>query len=276
MSDIEHQLREQILQVGRFCFDRGWIAASDGNISVRLPDGRILITPAGMCKGMLTCGDLVTCDLDGNKLSGERNPSTEMGMHLTVYNMRDDVRAVVHAHPPVATGFAAAGRELNLGIQPEVIVRLGSVPLARYGTPGTPELSEGMKPYVPSYDALLLANHGAVAWGEDPFQAFFRMDTVEHYARISLVAHLLGGARPLPRAEIQKLFAARARYGVKSNSRFEPGSPLAAEDLAEDTAPAEKYELTRSQLLAIIDEALRAAADNPSLLTPGLTPGSRS
>lgn len=260
MLNSENQIREAILRVGRLCFDRGWIAASDGNVSVRLSDGRILITPAGMCKGMLECGDLVECDLDGNKLAGERNPSTEMGMHLTVYKMRADVRAVVHAHPPVATGFAVAGRELNLGILPEVIVRLGSVPLARYGTPGTPELSEGMMPYVPSYDALLLANHGAVAWGDDPLHAFFRMDTLEHYARISLVAHQLGGARPLPREEIVKLFEARARYGVKSNSRFEPGSPLAAEDLQDQPEQAEKFELTRDQVLALIDEALRVSS----------------
>jgi L-fuculose-phosphate aldolase len=251
----EQQLREEILRAGRMCFERGWIAASDGNVSVRLPDGRILVTPAGMCKGMLKCEDLVICNAEGKRLEGSRKPSTEIMMHLTVYRMREDVRAVVHAHPPFATGFAAAGRQLNIGMLPEVIVRLGSVPLARYGTPGTPELSEGMMPFVPSYDALLLANHGAVAWGEDPLQAFFRMDTVEHYAQVALVAHLLGGAKALPRAEIAKLFAARARYGVKSNSRFEPGSPLAAEDQPEEN---ETLEFTREQLLALIDEAVRA------------------
>jgi L-fuculose-phosphate aldolase len=251
----EQQLREEILRASRMCFERGWIAASDGNVSVRLPDGRILVTPAGMCKGMLKCEDLVICNAEGKRLEGSRKPSTEIMMHLTVYRMREDVRAVVHAHPPFATGFAAAGRQLNIGMLPEVIVRLGSVPLARYGTPGTPELSEGMMPFVPSYDALLLANHGAVAWGEDPLQAFFRMDTVEHYAQVALVAHLLGGAKALPRAEIAKLFAARARYGVKSNSRFEPGSPLAAEDQPEEN---ERLEFTREQLLALIDEAVRA------------------
>jgi L-fuculose-phosphate aldolase len=259
MSATQQQAREEILRVGRLCYERGWIAASDGNVSIRLPDNRILVTPAGMCKGMLETRDLVICDLEGNKLEGERSPSTELAMHLTVYCMRNDVRSVVHAHPPFATGFAAAGRELNVGMLPEVIVRLGSVPLARYGTPGTPELSDGMMPFVPSYDALLLANHGAVAWGQDPLQAFFRMDTVEHFARIALVAHLLGGPRALPRAEIEKLFAARTRYGVKSNSRFEPGAPLAAEDLPEDGAQAEKFELTREQLNALIDDAVRTA-----------------
>jgi L-fuculose-phosphate aldolase len=254
----EAQLREQILRIGRLLFDRGWIAASDGNVSARLPDGGILITPAGVCKGMLECSDLVICDLDGRKIAGARSPSTEMEMHLTVYRMREDVSAVVHAHPPAATGFAASGRELNVGFLPEVIVRLGSVPLVRYGTPGTPALSEAMAPYVASYDAVLLANHGAVAWGENPMQAFFRMDTLEHYARITLIAHLLGGPRPLPRAEIAKLFEARTRYGVKSKSRFEPGAPLCAEDLAscKGASPA-KHEPTKDQLMAAIDEALK-------------------
>jgi L-fuculose-phosphate aldolase len=165
----------------------------------------------------------------------------------------------VHAHPPVATGFAVAGRELNLGLLPEVIVGLGSVPLAEYGTPGTPALSQGMLPYLGKYDALLLANHGAVAWGETVFQAFFRMEKVEHFARVTLVAELLGGARALPRAEIEKLFAARARYGVKSQSRFEPGCPLSAEDIPEKNTPhaEERFSLTREQLTAIIDEALK-------------------
>ena len=258
----ESHLREQILRVGRLLFDRGWIAASDGNVSARLPDGGILVTPAGVCKGMLEYSDLVICDLDGRKIAGTRSPSTELEMHLTVYRMREDVSGVVHAHPPAATGFAASGRELNVGFLPEVIVRLGSVPVARYGTPGTPALSEGMMPHVASYDAVLLANHGAVAWGEDPMQAFFRMDTVEHYARVTLIAHLLGGPRPLPRAEIAKLFEARARYGVKSNSRFEPGAPLCAEDLqqcvqGQNGSLPPKYELPPDQLMAAIEEALK-------------------
>ena len=152
----------------------------------------------------------------------------------------------------------------GLGLLPEVIVGLGSVPLAEYGTPGTPALSEGMLPYLPKYDALLLANHGAVAFGETVFQAFFRMEKVEHFARVTLVAELLGGPRVLPRAEIAKLFAARTRYGVKSQSRFEPGCPMGAEDmpekdLAEKSMPhaEERFSLTREQLTAIIDEALK-------------------
>jgi L-fuculose-phosphate aldolase len=259
MPHTENQLCEEIVRIGQLMFEKGWIAACDGNVSVRLPDGNILATPAGLCKGMLKPEDLILCDLDGRKIQGERQPTSEMQMHLCIYHARPDVKAVVHAHPAVATGFAAAGRQLNVGLLPEVIVGLGSVPLAEYGTPGTPELSEGMLPYLDKYDALLLANHGAVAWGETLNQAFFRMDTVEHFARITLVAELLGGPRALPRVEIAKLFAARSRYGVKSRNHFEPGSPLAAEDMPERTNPPaeDKFSFTREQLLALIDEALK-------------------
>lgn len=248
------QLRQEMVRIGRWMLDKGWIAACDGNLSARLGDGRILVTPAGACKGLLTEEDPVVCDLDGNKLEGKGKPTTEVNMHLTVYRMRPDVRAIVHAHPPTSTGFAAAGRDLNLGLLPEVIVGLGSVPLAAYGTPGTPELGESLLPYIEHHDAVLLANHGAVAWGTDLMQAFFRMDTVEHFARITLVAELLGGARALPRREIEKLFAARERYGVKSRSLFLPGNPVAAEDQPD---ASEKIQMTREQLLSLIDEALK-------------------
>src|SRR6185369_4161080 len=144
----------------------------------------------------------------------------EIAMHTTVYSLRPDVQAVVHSHPPVSTGFAVAGRPLNVAICPEVVVGLGSVPLADYGLPGTPALTEGMLPYIPKYEALLMANHGAVSYGEDAMQAYFRMEMVEHFARITLVAELLGGPKVLPRVEIQKLFQARERYGVVSHNRF--------------------------------------------------------
>jgi len=145
--------------------------------------------------------------------------------------MRPDVRSVVHAHPPVATGFATAGRALDKALLPEVIIQLGAVPLATYGLPGTPALSEGMRPFIPQYDALLLENHGCTAYGRDVWEAFFRMEMVEHFARITFVAEMLGGARPLPREEVEKLFAARARYNVNSQARMEPGMPVVAEDL---------------------------------------------
>jgi L-fuculose-phosphate aldolase len=175
-------------------------------------------------------------------------------MHLTIYTARPDVVAVTHAHPPVATGFAVAGRPLNLGTLPEVIVSLGAVPLAEYGLPGTPALSEALLPYLANYDAILLANHGVVTYADDLQRALFHLDTVEHTARITLVAELLGGPRVLPRAGIQQLFEARRRYGVSSRNRYEPGWPVAAEDIPD---AKEKLEITRDELLALIDEALK-------------------
>ncbi len=254
MPKTEAQLRDDIVQVGRLMFEKGWVAANDGNITIRLEDDRLLATPTGVCKGMLRPEDLLICNLHGDKLCGARECTSEVGMHLTIYQMRPDIRAVVHAHPPVATGFATAGRALNLALLPEVVISLGSVPLADYGLPGTPALTDGMLPYIPKYDAILMANHGAVAYGEDVTQAFSKMEIVEHFARITLVAELLGGAKVLPRVEVQKLFDSRKRYRVQSKNHFEPGSPMTAEDMPE---PNEKIEITREQLLAIIDEALK-------------------
>ena len=146
-------------------------------------------------------------------------------MHLTVYEMRPDIRSVVHAHPPVATGFATAGKALNLALLPEVIIGLGCVPLADYGLPGTPELTKPMLPFIPKYDAIMMGNHGAVCYGEDVYKAFFKMETVEHFARIALVAELVGGPNVLPKVEVDKLFDSRTRYGVPSTRRRGAGLP---------------------------------------------------
>lgn len=247
MSKTEQQHREDIVQTGRMMFERGWIAGTDGNLTVRLDAERILSTPAGACKGRMCPEDLLICDLNGNRIAGHRNETTEMAMHVAIYRARPDVNAVVHAHPPIATGFAVAGRPLNLGLMPELIVTLGAVPLAEYGLPGTSALVDGMLPYLSKFDAILLANHGAVAYGADLFSAFCRMDTVEHFAHIALVAEMLGGPKVLPRVEIQKLFDSRARYGIQSHNSFEPGWPVAAEDFSlEDVADSEERPGIRS------------------------------
>lgn len=250
----EQHHRDDIVRAGQLMFEKGWVASNDGNISIRIGENRILATPTGVCKGMLLPSDLIITDLDGNKIAGERAITSEMDMHLTIYKARPNINSVVHAHPPAATGFAVAGRALNVGILPEVIVCLGAVPLVEYALPGTSALGESMQPYLDRYDALLLGNHGVVAYGDDIQRAYFRMETVEHSARISLVAELLGGPKVLPRVEIQKLFDARERYNVKSSNTFERGWPMAAEDMPN---PEEKLELTRQQLLSIIDEALK-------------------
>lgn len=231
MGKTEQELREDIVRVCRLVYEKGWVAANDGNVSIRLDDGRIMCTPTAISKGMVNPEDIIICDMAGNKMHGHRDRTSEIAMHVTIYSMRPDVGSVVHAHPPVATGFAAAGRPLDKALLPEVIIQLGAVPLASYGLPGTPALCEGMLPFIPHYDALLLENHGCTSYGRDVWEAFFKMEIVEHFARITLVAELLGGARPLPREEVEKLFAARARYNVNSHARMEPGMPLVAEDL---------------------------------------------
>lgn len=254
MSKSQQDLRQEIVDIGKLVFQKGWVASNDGNISVRLDQHRILCTPTGISKGMMQPDDLIICDYEGTKLEGNRECTSEIAMHLTIYKMRPDVHGVVHAHPPVATGFAVAGRALNLAILPEVVICLGSVPLADYGLPGTAALTDGMLPYIPKYDAILMANHGAVAYGADLQQGYFRMETVEHYARITLVAELLGGAKPLPRVEVRKLIDSRTRYGIRTGAALEPGSPLAAEDVP----AAPQSQLSREELIEIIDEALRA------------------
>lgn len=229
MAD-EQQARADILRIGQFLHQKSLVAASDGNISVRLPGGRILTTPTSMSKGLMTDADLVITDVEGRKLEGTRNPSSEMAMHLLIYQLRPEVHGVVHAHPPAATGFAAAGIPLNQALLAEVVLALGCIPLAAYGTTGTPELSATLRPLIPHYDAILMANHGVVCYGEDVWKAYFKMETVEHFARIALVTHLLGRQNLLGREEVDKLLIARQRYeGVTSAAALSPTCPVVAE-----------------------------------------------
>ena len=254
MAKTEREYRQDIVEVGRLIWQKGWIAANDGNITIRVDQDHVLATPTGVSKGTMHPDDLIVCDSKGNKLHGRKEQTSEIGMHLTIYQMRPDVHSVVHAHPPVATGYASTGKPLDLALLPEVIIGMGCVPLVEYGLPGTPELIEPMLPLIPKYDALLMGNHGAVCYGEDVWKAFFRMETVEHFARISLVAELLGGARVLPRTEVEKLIEARTRYGIKTKASLEAGCPLAAEEVGQE----ERLVVTREELIALVDEALRA------------------
>jgi L-fuculose-phosphate aldolase len=215
----ERQYRRELALFGKMLHDRGYVAAMDGNLSVRLDEDRILATPTSMCKGMMRPADMVVVDLDGHCIRGQHCVSSEIGMHLLIYRMRPDVQGVVHAHPVTATGFAAAGMALNQPLVSEVVLGLGSIPLARYGTPGTPELWEALEPFVPDYDAILMANHGVVAYGEDLQSAYMKMETVEHFAKVALVAHLLGQEQPLKEDEVAKLMVARSKYaGTRTNA----------------------------------------------------------
>ncbi len=207
----ERQLREDIVRFGRLLYERGFSAAADGNLSCRLDDERILITPAGLCKGMLEPEDLVVADLRGRKIEGLHDVSSEARMHVLIYGARPDAGAVVHAHPPTATGFAVAGIGMTEPALAETVYALGEIPLAPYGMPGTPELSDALEPYVAEHDAMLMANHGVVCCGATLLRAYLNMELVEHTARILLVAHQLGGARPLSDADADKLRQLRER-----------------------------------------------------------------
>jgi L-fuculose-phosphate aldolase len=210
----EERHRQEICTAGRWMYEREFIVATEGNLSVRLADGRILTTPTSMNKGMLTPEDLIITNLEGQQLCGVRNASSELAMHLLFYRLRPDVQAICHAHPPTATGFAAAGRGLGMKLLPRMIAGLGQIPLVRYATPGTPELSDAIEPYVHGYDALLLANHGAVACGPDIATAFFRMEAIEHSAKITLAAETVDVRKGRSMREVENLIARRGRHSI--------------------------------------------------------------
>lgn len=249
VQKTEDEHRSDICAVGRWIYERGYVASTDGNISIRLDADHVLTSPTCLSKGMMTPDDLVVIDFDGKKVSGQRNPSSEMGMHLLIYRQRADIHAVCHAHPPTATGYAAAGIPLNRAMLAELIVTLGCVPLARYGTPGTPELSASIEPLIQNHDAILLANHGVVTYGPDLLTAFFRMETAEHAARVSLVSRLLGKQVLLSREQVDKLLALRKRIFDQKT----------AEDLCLITSDddSERISLTRAELDALIEDAIQ-------------------
>jgi len=227
-TDRHHRLA--IIEFGRLLHANGFVAATDGNLSVRLDENHLLATPTCISKGRMQAADLVVVDMKGRRLGGKRRVSSEIGMHLLIYRLRSDVQAIVHAHPPTATGFAASGLGLNSPLVCEVVVGLGSIPLARYGTPGTPELGDALEPLIPNHDAILMANHGVVTYGPSLESAYMKMETVEHFAKIALVSHLLGRAQPLGEKELEKLNEVRHRYNHSAPAR----RPVASDGVESD------------------------------------------
>lgn len=213
----ESQARKLIIEVGKLLYERSYVVSSDGNVSIRLDENRILATPTMTCKGRMTEDGLAITDLDGNALN-DKKASSELAMHLLIYKMRPDINAVCHAHPPHGTAFSAAGLAIDAPILSEVILTLGCVPLTDYGTPSTNELTESMKPFVAHHNALLMANHGAVAYGSELWQAFDRLETLEHTAKIAILSRALGGANDLPKDAIEKLINIREKAGYLTES----------------------------------------------------------
>jgi L-fuculose-phosphate aldolase len=198
-----------IARVCRRLYERGLVAGPDGNVSVRLHDGSIVVTPSGMSKVDVTPDDLVLVDGEGRVLDGKGKPSSELRMHLRIYERRADVSAVVHAHPPTATGFAVAGESFMAPVLPEVILQMGEVPIVRYATPGTADVADSFDPYLAGHDAFLMANHGATTVGPTLGVAHQRMESLEHAARIVLTARMLGTVHELSPADVKALRASR-------------------------------------------------------------------
>ncbi len=200
--------RETMIEIGRRIWARGFAAGNDGNLSIRLSDDRFLATATGSIKGFLTERDLVVVNSRGETVDGDRAASSEMRMHLAIYAARSDVGAVAHAHPPTATGFATAGVPLDLCVLPEVVATLGSVPTVPYGTPSTDELVSAMGPHLREGRALLLANHGVVAYDTDLETAYHHLERVEHFARILFVARMLGNVQVMSEDQVERLMTA--------------------------------------------------------------------
>jgi L-fuculose-phosphate aldolase len=285
MSTLESTLRADIVEVGRRMYARGYTASNDGNISVRLGADRLLMTPRSVCKGFMSPDMMCITDLDGRKLQGDRDPSSEMLMHLEVYRQRPEVQSVVHAHPPTATGFAVAGIPLDRAVLAEVLTTLGSIPIAAYATPSTKELPEAVRRYIKAHDGMLLANHGALTVGTDVYGAYYKMETIEHFAKISLVARLLGREHLISREEVNRLQELRGSYGITAPAPICPepssgsadpqaGEPAVCQVVQAPSSPGSRLvpdagvpalegeggeiRLTYRQLSALIEDAIRS------------------
>ena len=249
----ETELRQQIADFSRLCYQKDYLAATDGNLSARLGDGNVLCTPTRTNKGFVRPEDSVVVDLDGRLVRGERKASSEIEMHTLIYRLRPDIHAVVHCHPQAATAYAAAGLPLNKALISEVVLALGCIPIADYGTPGTPELSEQLTPFVEHYDALLMANHGVVTYGADMMDAYNRMDTVEHFAKISIYTRILGKEQLLSSEDVEKLWVQRQKYfGLETADAARPKDPMCPVT----AGPSDTVSMSKADLVDLITEVV--------------------
>jgi L-fuculose-phosphate aldolase len=267
----ESQIRADIIEVCKRIHSNGWVASNDGNVSVKISEERVLCTPTGMSKGYLTSDQLIKVDMEGNKIDGELNPSSEMKMHLDVFKHRQDVRSVVHAHPPYSTGFAVAGVALDECVIPEIIVSLGSIPLVEYGTPSTFEIPDNVRKYLKEHSVFLLESHGALSVGSDAFQAYYRMESLELFAKISLIAKQIGNVNQIREEEVRKILDVRKDFGLSTENY--PGCKVGDKFLRYDEGQGkqdsgnylennynsldDKITLTRKQLIDMISTVVK-------------------
>lgn len=206
--------KQLIVEIGKRLYDKNLISGYEGNISVKEGDN-IYITPSGVCKGFLKQEEIIAINTEGEVVEGSGKPSSETKLHLKIYSKRHDIKGVVHAHPPIATGFACAGMGLEQSLTAETVLMFGSIPLAPYGTPSTENLPKSIENFI-EYNAILLANHGAITFAENLEKAYFLMEQVEHYAKITLVANILGNPATLPCEEVDRLMEMRKSMGINT------------------------------------------------------------
>ena len=261
MEKTESLYRNDIIDICQKVQAKGWVASNDGNISIRIGPNVVLCTPTGMSKGCIKEHQLIKIDLDGNKIDGELEPSSEIKMHLDVYKNKENIGAVVHAHPPFSTGFAVAGIALDECVMPEIIMSIGSIPLAKFGLPSTPEIPENIRPYLKEHDVFLLQNHGALSIGKDVYQAYYRMESLEHFAKINLIARILGNVNVLDEENVRKMIKIREQQfgldntnypGCRIDSRFIKSADMEGGQLFSGSNSNDSIVITRDKLIKLI------------------------
>jgi len=256
-SEWEH--RQEIVDIGQRMYRRGYVAATDGNISIKMADERILITPAGVCLGELRPEELVATELGGTVCDQHQRPSSELPMHLEVYGQRPDVGAVIHAHPPLATAFTVAGISLAQCVIPEVVLTMGTIPTTQYATPSTEQGREQVRELIRCHDALILDRHGTLTVGPDLITAYRRLEKVEHAAQVTLAARQLGNVRTLPAEEVRRLEAMRAELGLGKSVEVCSNCGTCGKGIAEE--PASAPQVDERVVNVVVEEVLRALGE---------------
>lgn len=257
ISEIKY--KKQICEIGKRIYEKGLVAANDGNISIRLGDNEFLITPTGVSKGFMTPEMILKVDGQGNVLDGDYRPTSEMKMHLLVYQERRDVQAIVHVHPPYATAFAIAGIPLDQAIMPEAVVYVGTIPIAEYGTPSTEEVPNAVKKYVHHHQGVLLENHGALTWGKDLEHAYYLMESLEFTAKINWISKQLNGDRDLSKKHVQTLVKMRSKMGIEGNTPL--GVDTSEGIHAKKITPPLESSLSENDLNLIVDRVTKNVLD---------------
>lgn len=258
----EYEIKKLICEIGRRVYTNGFVAANDGNISVRINDNEILTTPTGVSKGFMTPDMICKVNMKGEVISasGKLKPSSEVKMHLRVYKERPDVKSVVHAHPPYGTSFAIAGIPLAKPIMPEAVIALGCVPIAEYGTPSTEEIPDAISKYLQNYDALLLENHGALTYGQDLMTAYFKMESLEFYAKLMFISTMLGGPKELNGEQVDGLIEIRNKFNLPGRHPGKMCDELGCaipQAKAQSSCCSDKKEEKKDDMSALVEEITR-------------------